>query len=73
MKNLIMSYDENEVTMTELMISCSNYDPWNVYGASSCPVGFFNCPFGYEKGEICGNVTKEMWAKILLDRRVKIC
>ena len=73
MKNVLMSYDEKEVTMTELMLTCHYYDPWNVYGSRPCTVGFLNCPFGKQKGEICESVTKEMWERILLDIRVRIC
>ena len=73
MHNLLMSYDEKELSVSSLMLTCNDYDPWNVYGARPCTVGFLNCPFGKPKGEICENVTKEMWERILLDRRVKIC
>lgn len=73
MKRLLMSYDEKEVSVSELMLTCNDYDPYNIYGARPCTVGFLNCPFGFPKGEICENVTKEMWDKILLDLRVRIC
>ena len=73
MKNVLMSYDEKEVAMDELAMSCHDYDTWNVYGSRPCTVGFLNCPFGKQKGEICESVTEEMWNRILLDIRVKIC
>ena len=62
MKNVLMSYDEKEVSMAELAISCNHYDPWNDYGCDHpCTVGFLNCPFRFPKGEICESVTEEMW------------
>ena len=74
MKRLLMSYDEKEVTSADLTVSCIHYDPWNDYGhGHPCTVGFLNCPFGFPKGEICENVTREMWDRILLDLRVRIC
>lgn len=73
MKNVLMSYDEKEVAMDELAMTCHDYDPWHVYGSRPCTVGFLNCPFGKQKGEICESVTEEMWERILLDRRVRIC
>ena len=73
MKNVLMSYDEKEVAMDELAMTCHDYNPWNVYGSRPCTVGFLNCPFGKQKGEICESVTEEMWERILLDIRVRIC
>ena len=75
MKRLLMSYDEKEVTSADLTISCIHCDPWNDYGHDHpCTVGFLNCPFGFVKGgENCESVTREMWDRILLDFRVRIC
>ncbi len=66
MKRLLMSYDEKEVTSADLTITCLAYE-------EPCTVGFFNCPFGFVKGENCETVTREMWDRILLDLRVRIC